>query len=109
MRHGQKIIIAKETYTSIPYNIIQLPLKELNGNALKMYIFFCSLNAGERYELSPSFFCEETNMSLTGEKNAINELQLKGYLKEIETDVLEFYPTKIDMKKTSFVYPKRNP
>ena len=77
-------------------------MNNLNGNALKLFIFLCVINDEEPYPFSPKFFCQLTNMSPSGEKTAFYELIEKKYLVPKDTDLYEFHPIR---KDKDFIYP----
>lgn len=62
----------------------------LNGAALKLYIYFTSMPPGEEFYFFPKIFCELYNVSMSSEKNALQELIIEGYIKQKETDYLVF-------------------
>lgn len=106
MKNNQKSIITWHSYGAIPYNLLEEAMSNLNGNALKLFIFLCAINEGEPYPFSPKYFCQVTNVSPSGEKTAFYELISKKYLVEKEEDLFEFCPTKNDKQMSDFVYPQ---
>lgn len=59
---------------------------ELNGVALKLYLYFSSHGAGAVINFSPAIFCEIMKVGISSERNAFLELLSKGYLKKISED-----------------------
>lgn len=64
--------------------------KNLNGSALKLFIYFSGFSPYEEFNFSPKIFCERYGVSMSSEKNAFSELLQKGYLKQIESDFYLF-------------------
>lgn len=63
---------------------------ELNGAALKLYLYFSAHGAGATIDFSPSNFCKMMNVSLGAEKNAFLELINKNFLKKTSEDTFLF-------------------
>ncbi len=72
------------------------PLKEamrlLRGNAFKLYMYLLSWDGQTYYNFSPAGIAKELKISDEGARNARKELVDKGYLIEIDDNVLEFFP-----------------
>lgn len=66
----------------------------LNGAALKLFIYFTSMEPGVEFNFFPKSFCDLFNVSLSSEKNALQELIIHGYLRRIESDYLIFCSNK---------------
>ena len=77
--HENTITFRKETMEKV--------MNDLNGTALKLYLWL-SLQKYGTLTFYPKKFCELAGGSMTGEKNAFQELREKGYL--IETGEGEF-------------------
>lgn len=68
--------------------------KELNGAALKLFIYLCSLEPGKEFDFFPKIFCDSFNVSLSSEKNAFKELLLHGFLIQQTEDYFLFLSNK---------------
>lgn len=101
MKNNQYKIITYSSYENIPYPILEPAMAELNGNALKLFIYLCTLNVGEEIPFSPKYFCNLTHTSESGEKTAFYELVDKKYLQLRENNLYEFYPQKMINKNSN--------
>lgn len=72
--------------------------QNLNGAALKLYIYFSSMAPGDELEFFPKIFCKLYNVSMSSEKNALQELIIQGYVKQKEVDYLIFSSRKNNNK-----------
>lgn len=62
----------------------------LNGGALKLFIYFNFKPKLEEFAFSPREFAKKYNVSPTGARNAFQELARIGYLSEVHTGEYEF-------------------
>ncbi len=53
---------------------------------------------GDELEFFPKIFCELYNVSMSSEKNALQELIIQGYVKQKEIDYLVFSSRKNNKK-----------
>lgn len=72
------------------YDAIMEACRNLNGAAFKLFVYLSSFDKGEEFYFFPKLFCDTCNVSLTSEKNAFNELLIKQYLKQIQSDYFLF-------------------
>ena len=71
---------------------IKKAMSTLNGNAFKLWIYLFSWEGKGQYEFSPASLAKELKMSDEGARNARKELVDKGYLREINEKIFEFFP-----------------
>lgn len=78
----------------IRWSPIKAPMRILNGNAFKLWMYLLSWEGQGYYEFSPANLAKELNMSDQGARNARQELIDKGYLVPNPNDekLLEFFP-----------------
>ena len=67
-------------------------LRNLNGNAFKLWFYLLSWDGNGVYEFSPAHLAKELGISDEGARNARNELINKGYIIEGEGNRMEFFP-----------------
>lgn len=79
-----------KTYPIIDYQLITNACRTLNGNALKIYIYFCSYMSGEIINFSPREISNELNISLNGTRKGFFELINNHYLQSINNDLFLF-------------------
>lgn len=91
---GRCTIKIDKEYEWIQYEDLMRACRELNGAALKFFIYLTTCFQGEEIEVSPQHIMQETGISLNSEKNAFKELQLKKYLIEEKPGFFIFNPTK---------------
>lgn len=70
--------------------------RELNGVALKLYIYLTAFEPDTDINFFPKNFCDTVNVSMASEKNAFKELLEKNFLKQVSTEYYIFYSKKID-------------
>lgn len=92
--HNQLTIKITEDTRWGSYQELVEACASLNGAALKLFIYFTSMEPGVEFNFFPKNFCELFNVSLSSEKNALRELIIQGYLKRIESDYLIFRSNK---------------
>ena len=91
--YNQFIIKINKEYGWLEYEDTIEACRNLNGVALKLYIYFNSFGPHEFVNFSPKDFCEEMQVSPNSEKNAFKELIEYGFLKEETKDVFIFLPS----------------
>lgn len=94
MFSNQRTLYNKKNYINLDMCDTIDACADLNGAALKLYIYLCGKDNYEEYLYSPSFFCMQCGVSKTSEKNAFYELMTKGYITKNENDVYIFTPNK---------------
>ena len=68
-------------YLKISRSILKKASYNLSGNALKLYLYFCSNSNNWKLSLSSKVFCEEfANITKPTYRKAFKELEEKGYL-----------------------------
>lgn len=91
---NQYTVRINKDYDWIDYEDLMRACRDLNGAALKLFLYLVTCDPGEEIIISPIHIKEITGISLNSEKNAFKELQLKGYLKEKFSCFFIFNPTK---------------
>lgn len=94
---NQFTIQNQKAYPYLDANDTLLACHELNGVALKLYIYLCSQKNYEPYYFYPSVVCEICNISMTAEKTAFKELISHGFLKKQAQNFYIFSPSKNDI------------
>ena len=76
------------------WSSLKAPMRILNGNAFKLWMYLLSWEGQGYYEFSPANLAKELNMSDQGARNARQELIDKGYLIPYpdNPNLLEFFP-----------------
>lgn len=89
--NNQKFIVNNKDYSGIDYEKISFAMKELNGAALKLYIYFCGFGCYEKFPFSPQEIANECNISAMSARRGLEEMLEKKYV-EVEDDEYVFTP-----------------
>ena len=76
----------------VRWDPLKAPMRILNGNAYKLWVYLLSWEGQGYYDFSPASIAKELNVSDQGARNAKQELIDKGYLTENADGTFEFYP-----------------
>jgi len=76
----------------IRWEPLKAPMRILNGNAYKLWMYLLSWEGQGYYDFSPASLAKELNVSDQGARNAKQELIDKGYLVPCADGSYEFFP-----------------
>lgn len=77
---------------AVRWEPVKAPMRILNGNAYKLWVYLLSWEGQGFYDFSPANLSKELNVSDQGARNARQELIDKGYLVPNADGNLEFFP-----------------
>lgn len=87
---NQMSVLIEKKHDWLNYEDLSQACRILNGNALKLYVYFNSYITGEIIDFSPRKVSNELNISLNGARNAFSELIHQNYLKLIDDQMYSF-------------------
>lgn len=78
--HNQFVIEISEQSQWADYVELVEACNNLNGAALKLYIYFSAHAPGDVFDFYPKIFCDSYGVSMSAEKKAFQELVENKYL-----------------------------